>query len=533
MSEDAVSLWLTDSAERRRRAAEAERERLASLRAKTSEERARVAEDGGLIAYAERLARKRWPSKASSMRHLAPLAEQCDQAERAILGQCPPVFCVMHAPVQHGKTSLLQASVARTLRRNPRAVIGYVAFNADRATGKMWEVRELAAGEGIRLHPTFSTKREWRTVEGGIVRAGGILDGSWTGGGFDLLICDDLYAGPKEAESRAHRDKVEAAFDTVLETRGQGRTSILVNMARWNPADISGTLIKRGWPYVCLPAIRRDEDGVERALWPEVVSLEYLLGKRDGIAATADRPAKAAIPRRYWSSLYQGQPIPEGAHVFDPNALRYYGGPANPPLPSGPYREAMGIDVAYSSATRNDQSVYVILREYVAAPGELYLVEAWIGHEPVEAFGPRVAKAQRRGSYVIPALWYASGTEIGGAGALRMAGAVVHTVPAGIDKLARARGGYVDPEIGGTTSAWNDGHVWWPATESEHAKAIRLQAGDFTGAPTDDDDGIDSLVAAHDALQIDALQMAQTAPLQVRRPVPRGLDGGVARMRGW
>jgi hypothetical protein len=533
---DLIDHWRAQHAADRQRADDLARERRALAAATTAQERSRAADDGGLVAYAEALARRRYPAKAASMQHLAPLAEKCESAERAMRGEQPPVYAVMHAAVQHGKTSLLQAFVLRTLRRNPRAVIGYVAFNADRATGKMWECRELAEDAGVRLHPTFNTKSEWRTVEGGIVKPGGILDGSWTGGGFDLLICDDLYSGPEEAESRAHRLKVEHAFDTVLETRGQGRTSILVNMARWNPYDISGVLIKRGWPYVRLPAINHRGE----ALWPDVVPLAYLIGKRDGRPATEGQPAIAPIPRRVWAAMYQGEPIGEGSNVFLPSMLRWYGGPHHEALPTGPYREAMGIDVCYGAKTRNDRSAAVTLRSYMHRPRDLFMVGAWIGHEPIEVFAPTVAKLQTRDGRRILTLWYASGTEKGGEGVLRNGGARVEVVNAGIDKLARARGGYVDPEIGGFTSAWNDGRVYWPAVENEHARTIRGQHEDFTGAPTDEDDGVDAAVAAHDALQAQELAaLMKAAQERARGHAPRRValapDGAPARpMRlGW
>ena len=493
-------------------------------------------EDGGLIAYAQRIARRRDPAKAAPMHHLAPIAERCEQAERAMRGEVPPVFAVMHAAVQHGKTSLLQAFVLRTMRRNPRAKIGYVSFNAARAEGKMWTVRQLAHGEGIHVHPDFNTKKEWRTVEGGLVVAGGIGDGSWTGEGFDILILDDLYAGPDEAESAAHRAKVERAFFDVIWTRRAKHASILVNMARWNPNDLSGVLIRQGWRYVCLPAINDRGE----ALWPEVMPLEELLATRDGRPARGDEPPMAAVPRRTWASLYQGRPTVDGARIFEAGHVKKFDR-----LPDGPYLETIGIDVAYGAKARNDKSAIVGWRTYLTSPRELYLVEPWLGHEVLELFACRVAREQIRRAggptLALPASaaaiegtwsppprarrlltwWYAGGTEIGAEGMLRVYGAQVHVERAGIDKVARAQGGYVDPSIGGYTSAWNEGRVWWPREEGEHATALRVQHEDFTGAASDDDDGVDAAVAGHDAMQVRALLVErerQAAEAARRRP---------------
>lgn len=540
-----------------------------------------VDDDGGLIAYAERLARRRYPAKASSMRHLAPIAEKCEAAERALRGQCPPVFTVMHAAVQHGKSSLLQAFVLRTLRRNPRVRIGFVSFVKDRAVEKMWEARELAIGEGIHLHPSFNTKQEWRTVEGGFVRAGGILDSAWTGGDFDLIIPDDLYGGPKEAESAAHRHHVERAFEQVLETRGQGRTSILVSMARWHPNDISGALIRKGWPYVCLSAI--DESGCDactatrrdnvrravevhtcRALWPDVYPLAHLLAKRDGRPARDGHPAILPVAKRAWNAMWQGRPIADGARAFDPAHLVLYDR-----LPDGAYVETIGLDAAYGARARHDRSALVPWRQYLDDPGALWLADPWIGHEVIELFACRTAAMQiaRAGGPRLPlpgeaddmhldvwrarlrqpdvaharrvlTMWYASGTEKGGEAVMRTHGAQVHVVPAGIDKLARAQGGYVDPELGGYTSTWSEGRIRWPRHESEAATIIRVQHEDFTGSPGDDDDGVDAAVAGHDAMQLHALvaqvqrQRQRTLEQAKRQHRPmRAPDGGDPRLR--
>lgn len=554
MSLDAARLWLA--------AADARSQQHSAARAAAEGVARELHEDGGLIAYANRLARRRDPARAAKMDHLAPIAERCEAAERAMRGNGPPVFTAMHAAVQHGKTSLLQAFVLRTLRRNPRARIAYVSFNADRAEGKMWECRELAHGEGIHIHPTFNTKREWRTIEGGIVRAGGILDGSWTGGGFDVIIPDDLYAGPHEADSAAHRSKVERSFDDVIMTRIQPWTSVLVNMARWNPYDLSGVLIRRGWRYVCLPAI----DAQGRALWPEVKPLAELLALRDGRPASGEEPAIAPIPRRTWAALYQGRPVAEGSHVFDPAHLVTYDR-----LPEGAYIEAVGVDAAYGAKARNDRSVLVTWRRYAAEPRTLYLVESWIGHEPIELFACRAAALQIRRAggpqLVLPraprdieaaggwraqfaradvararrilGLWYAAGTEKAAESLLTSYGAAVRVAQAGIDKLARAQGGYVDPLIGGYTSTWSEGRIRWPAQEDQHAQAIRIQHEDFTGSPNDDDDGVDAAVAGHDAVQVQVIGAAMHAQQQARMHAlakartSSSIDGGSARLRGW
>lgn len=493
-------------------------------------------DDGGLIPYAERVARRIEGERALPMRHLAPLASSYERAEEAVMARDParvsPIFEVHHAPVQHGKTTLIQRAILRTIRRNPRAWIAYAAYNADTAVAKMYEVRKLCEGEGVRIDRNFDTGVEWRTEQGGGVMAGGIVGGPWTSRGFDLIIIDDPYKTAQDAYSLAWRAAVENAFWTALWTRRRPWTSIIVNAARWHPADISGVLVKKGWRYVRLPAISADG----AALWPERWPVTELLAIRDGRPAREGVEAIDPVPAAVWASLYQGDPRPEGSRIFDPAALSFYSD-----LPTGPYVEVMGVDVAYGARDRHDRSALVVWRRYMAEPRVLYMVECWIGHEPVELFACRCAEVQiRRGGCEtrltlprraediesvwrpqllrddvkaarrIRARWYGSTTESGTAGLMAGYGARIEYERAAVDKLARA-------QAGGYVSCWGEGRVRWPARGGEMVDALRAQHEDFTGADGDADDGVDAAVAGHDIAGI---------------PRPATLGGGGARLVG-
>jgi hypothetical protein len=327
------------------------------------------------------------------MHHLAPLASAYERAEEATFARdparIPPVFEAHHAAVQHGKTSLIQSAILRTLRRNPRAWIAYAAYNESTAVAKMYEVRSLADAEGIHVDRSFDTGVEWRTKEGGGVMSGGIVGGPWTSRGFDLIVVDDPYKTAQDAYSSAWRLSVENAFWSALWTRRRPWTSILVNAARWHPNDLSGILVKRGWRYVRRPAI----NDAGEALWPERWPLAELLAIRDGRAATADTPAIDALPATFWASLYQGLPRPEGGKFFDPATWPRYDA-----LPSGPWTEALGADFAYGGKDRNDHSALAAGRRYASDPRRIYVVEADDRAEGVELYGCRVAEVQvRRG----------------------------------------------------------------------------------------------------------------------------------------
>ncbi len=481
-----------------------------------------------LIRCAERFARWEDAKHTASMRHLQPLADVCEEAFSAIRRERAPVFAVSAFPVQHGKTTLLQAFVLYVLRHWPSAKIGYGSFNADRAEGKMLKVRMAAEAEGIRLTPGRATLSEWWTEAGGLVYAGGIVGGKWTGQGFDLLILDDLYKGTEEADSPAHRAKVMTQIDDSIMTRAQDWTSVIVNMARWNPHDASGELVKRGWRYVCRPAI----DGDGEALAPWMVSKERLLALRDGRPESPGQPRILAIPRRTWWSLYQGSPVPETGRIFEPEQLATYDR-----LPDGAYSEALGLDLAYGAQRQHDRSAYTVFRRYVSDPRRLYRVECDSRHTKVELYSARIGEAQlRRGGGIftlrsrvpksmieiaawqellrapevraarrIPALWYRNTVEAGAADMMINYGAAVEGRLAKIDKLARA-------QAGGYTSAWSEGRIVVPAREDEHGERWRIAHEGFTGGEGCEDDEVDGAVAAHDLLAVPVATLGGDGP---------------------
>ena len=480
-----------------------------------------VEQDEGLLDFAARYARAVNPQWTARLDHLAPLAAKLEEAFERYKGRASSgVKVVAHAAVQHGKTTLLQAFVLWCLRRDPRIRIGYGSFNNERAEDKMWQAREVAHRLGVVLNPRAATKTKWYTEAGGFVYAGSVTGGTWTGDGLDIVVLDDLYKGAEEADSAAHRAHVERSVTGSIMTRGQRWTSFIVNMARWNPQDISGVLIRKGWPYICLAAI--EDDG--NALWPEIKPLSYLIALRDGDPVAGI----AAIPKREWYALYQGRPRNEEGKIFDPAHLATYD-----KLPEMPYQEGLGLDLAYGARRQNDRSAYTVFRRYLHEPRRLYRVECHSAQAAIELYAMRVAECQiRRGGLLrrlaipsavkgadawlaemqredvrrarrIPGLWYTSTTEAGAASLLPPWGAVVEARRAGVDKLAIAQGTYAPPGCDGYTAAWARGDIVVPAREeSAHAERWRIAHEDFTGLDGCEDDEVDGAVAAHDRIAV-------------------------------
>ncbi len=472
-----------------------------SLRAASVVEDAK-ADRGWLIPYAERLARRR-EVKALPMKHLAPVAALF---ERAFAGE--RVRAVVGIPVRNGKSTLAQAAILGCLRRYPKARINYASYAADLAEAKMYEVRQLATGEGIRLDPNFQTDPEWRTIEGGAVKSGGLIGGPWNGqGAHPLAIVDDPYKNEEQAYSRAHRDKTRAQFDSAFMTRLEPGASCIVMSARWHVNDLSGELEREGWEVVNLPVIL--DDG--QPLWPERWSLAELL------------EIKRTNP--FWNALYMGSPRPEGGLIFDPSHLAFYDR-----LPDGEWTEAGGCDLAYGQKARNDRTAHAFFRRYASVPRKLYLVEPWVGHEEEVLYACRLAAVQiRRGggpSLTLPkpakdksleeevdkwaeqlkrdevrrvrrppTRWGTSSTEQGTARLMRGYGAIVTPEQAKVDLLARV-------QSSGYQAAWSEGRILYPASGGPMVDAFRVEHEDFTGSPSDHDDTIAASNSGYELLHV-------------------------------
>lgn len=459
--------------------------------------------------------------------HLAPLARLF---ERAVRGES--IRAVVAAPPQHGKTEVMLHGIAWALAQDPTIPFAYATYGADLSHSKSRHARDLARSAGVELSGNAESVKEWLTSAGGGLRATGV-GGPLTGHGARIGLVDDPYKNRADAESSAYRHRVEAWFNDVLLTRIAPGGSVIVWATRWTPNDLSGKLVGEGWEYIRLPAI-------EDASLEAYEAIEKLLRKEVDADRAADlrvelARAEAGLrllwPERWegrrsellalrknaytWASLYQGSPRPRGGTVFkdvyryDPEELPRYG-----------YREAMGIDAAYTRTTSSDSSAYNVQRRF---GDRLYVVESFRGKLPVPDFMRRVGGVQKaRGG--IPCRWYTSTIESGVADLAAGYGASVEAVRASQDKFLRGQ-----PMAG----AWNDGRVLVPSSGEPWVDVFLNSMLDFTGIGDEVDDEVDAAVAAYDVLVPEfVLQPANP----VRSPTPpvvsdrRWADSGG---RGW
>jgi len=136
------------------------------------------------------------------------------------------------------------------------------------------------------------------------LRGCGIM-GSLTGGGFDLIIADDII----DEENVNTQNQIEKAsrwfFKVLLTTLFSSGACIAIG-TRWHYADLYNELISptekggKGWPYRVYKAIQNYENvekgEAPKVLWPDVWSYERLMKKKEDIGTV------------YFNSQYQNDP---------------------------------------------------------------------------------------------------------------------------------------------------------------------------------------------------------------------------------
>jgi phage terminase large subunit-like protein len=251
--------------------------------------------------------------------HLADILEALDRSMRE------PVFALVEAPPQHGKTETFLAGLARRLRYRPEDQIAYCSYAASFALRKSRRARDLAARAGVFATRTqlrkqafdpSATMSYWQTREGGSFTAGG-RNGQFTGDGYDTVLGDDLLKGREEAENPIFQEKAIQVVRSTFGNRIRPGGSFFVTHQPWNDKDPIAQLKseKAGpdgqtWELISLPAIRNavyDKEGNligGEPLWPARYSLRWYA------------KTKHIVGDYNWHSQYTLERRPKGKHLF-------------------------------------------------------------------------------------------------------------------------------------------------------------------------------------------------------------------------
>lgn len=228
-------------------------------------------------------------------------------------------------PFQCGKSLLFaQWLPAWMLELDPTRRILVVSYSESLAARSVRANRDLFANEenGLRTKLGKATEDLFMTRDGGYCMAAGIT-GTINGWGYTDIVVDDLYAGPEQAFSATHRQKVTEVFYSVLMTRLAKNGNVWGVNTRWAVDDHFGALIDGGgWDHIALPAFAQEGDPLGRevgeVLCPELHPASQWLALRDG----PNGDGQNAMPPAIWAAAYDCRPLREGSGLFSRSWVR-------------------------------------------------------------------------------------------------------------------------------------------------------------------------------------------------------------------
>jgi predicted phage terminase large subunit-like protein len=286
-------------------------------------------------------------------------------------GLSPRLMLLM--PPRHGKSELASRMFpAWHLGRFPDNEIIACSYNVSLAMAfsrKVKGVLEDPAYQSVfatRLNPNNQSVEEWGLANdrGGYVAAG--VGGGITGKGAHVLIIDDPIKNAEEADSPEVREKLWDWYGSTAYTRLAPGGGVLVIQTWWHDDDLAGKLqlaMKDDdeadqFEVVKYPAIAEDDEyldletdaiigashieamnamTVENQVTKKLTGLPplpptfegYRLLRRKGEALHPERydvtrlnRIKKTIPPRFWSALYQQNPVPEEGAYFTKEQFR-------------------------------------------------------------------------------------------------------------------------------------------------------------------------------------------------------------------
>ena len=256
-----------------------------------------------------------------------------------VLARKSPRLMILMPP-RHGKTQIASKMFpAWHLGRAPHHEFIGCSYNMPLALESSREIRNIIRSphyellfENTKLDPEFQSAETWKLMSPTSVGSGGYVaagtGGGITGKGAHILTIDDPIKNEEEAESLDIRAKIWGWYLTSAYNRLAPGGGILVIQTWWHDDDLAGRLQQMmkenpDDPYVDkfeivkYPAIAEEDEEFRlkgEPLHPERYSLEQLLRIQRQYGGPLSR---------YWSALYQQNPIPTEGAYFTKDMLQY------------------------------------------------------------------------------------------------------------------------------------------------------------------------------------------------------------------
>lgn len=300
-------------------------------------------------------------------------------------GKSPRLMLLM--PPRHGKSEIASRNFpAWHLGQYPDHEFIACSYNLALAMTFSRKVKQIV--DDPLYHTVFSTRLDpdnqgteaWalQSARGGYVAAG--IGGPITGRGAHVLVIDDPVKNAEEADSPDMREKIWEWYLSTAYSRLAPGGGVLIIQTWWHDDDLAGRLqqlMKHSedadadfvdqFEVVKYPAISEADEYLNAATdqieydVPDPDPAVYQLLRKKGEAL---HPARYDLPKllrikaqnrggRWWSALYQQNPVPDDGGYFERSQFR--------PSPSIPRKIDSYVYIAFDFAiTEKRQSDYTV-----------------------------------------------------------------------------------------------------------------------------------------------------------------------------
>lgn len=284
-------------------------------------------------------------------------------------------------PPRHGKSEIASRMFpAWHLGRFPDHEIISCSYNVGLTMTFSRKVKEAIGDPSYtsvfdtRLKADQQSTEEWGVAEarGGYVAAG--VGGGITGKGAHILIIDDPIKNAEEADSADIREKLWDWYGSTAYTRLAPGGGVLVIQTWWHDDDLAGRLqlaMKEAddedvdtdrFVIVKYPAVAEADEYLDEAtdlIVYDAPPEQGRLLRKKGEPLHPERytermlaKIKKTLPNRWWSALYQQNPVPDDGGYFTKDQFRRAG------LPQKRKCHAfVSVDFAISEKKMNDYTV--------------------------------------------------------------------------------------------------------------------------------------------------------------------------------
>lgn len=293
-------------------------------------------------------------------------------------GLSPRLMLLM--PPRHGKSELgSRMFPAWHLGREPDHEIIACSYNVGLAMSFSRKVKEVMNDPSYqnvfdtRLNPDFQGAEEWGIdgKRGGYVAAG--VGGGITGKGAHILTIDDPIKNAEEADSADNREKLKEWYDSTAYTRLAPGGGVLIVQTWWHDDDLAGRLQVAmasdpeadQFVVIKYPAIAETDEYLDfdsDLIVEEPPARGHLLRLKGEPLHEARydvkklQQIKRTIAPRFWSALYQQNPVPDDGAYFLKEHFRRAALPRKDRC-----NVAIAWDFAISEKKSNDYTVGTVL----------------------------------------------------------------------------------------------------------------------------------------------------------------------------